>query len=655
MAFDGITIANMIHECKEQLLGGRLSKIAQPETDELLLTIKTQRGQARLLLSANASLPLFYLTPENKPSPATAPNFCMLLRKHIQNGRIVDITQVGLERIVRLTIEHMDELGDLRRKVLILEIMGKHSNIIFCNEEGLILDSIKHISGLVSSKREVLPGKDYMLPPTMDKHDLLATTSEECRMLLSEKSMPIYKAIYTCYAGLSPVLSQEICYESGVDADLPATALTDGQYADLYAALSRLSKRIKDKDFSPQIAYTNISRGDSFTPSFSKPVDFAPNFQKPEDFTVSSQKSENFAVSSLKPADVSTSSWKPVDFAAVPLTMYSGSADKLVPYASMSDLLRDFYAQKSALAHIRQKSSDLRRVVQSALERSIKKYDLQQKQLQDTEDRDKYRIYGELLHTYGYQCPPSAKCITVPNYMTGEDLTIPLDPTLSPVENAARYFDKYNKMKRTSEALGSLTVTVQEEIAHLESISNSLDIAATEADLAPIKAELIESGYLHKSKKDIKPGQKMQKTGKKGQAAGKNGNPGKAAKIGAPLQYLSTDGYSIYVGKNNYQNDDITFRIADGGDWWFHAKGQPGSHVVLKTGGNKDIPDRTFEEAASLAAYYSSGRGSSKVEIDYIQRKHVKKPVGTKPGFVVYYTNYSLLANSDISGLTLVD
>jgi predicted ribosome quality control (RQC) complex YloA/Tae2 family protein len=639
MAFDGVTIANMIHECKEQLLGGRLSKIAQPETDELLLTIKTQRGQARLLLSANASLPLFYLTPDNKPSPATAPNFCMLLRKHIQNGRIVDIAQVGLERIVRFTIEHMDELGDLRLKVLILEIMGKHSNIIFCNEEGLILDSIKHISGLVSSKREVLPGKDYMFPPTMDKHDLLATNSEECRILLSEKSMPIYKAIYTCYAGLSPILSQEICYEARVDADLPATALTEGQYTDIYTALSRLSSRITGKDFTPQIAYTNI----------------AVNSWKAVEFIASPQKSVDFAASPQKPVDFSANSWKPVDFAAVPLTMYSGAEDKLVPYTSMSDLLRDFYAQKSALTHIRQKSSDLRRVVQSALERNIKKYDLQQKQLQDTEDRDKYRIYGELLHTYGYQCPPNAKNITVPNYITGEDLNIPLDPTLSPAENAARYFDKYNKMKRTSEALKSLTVTVLEEISHLESISNSLDIAATEADLAPIKAELIESGYLHKSKKDIKPGQKVQKTGKKGQAAGKNGNPGKAAKIGAPLQYLSSDGYSIYVGKNNYQNDDITFRLADGGDWWFHAKGQPGSHVVLKTGGNKDIPDRAFEEAASLAAYYSTGRGSSKVEIDYIQKKHVKKPVGAKPGFVVYYTNYSLLANSDISGLILMD
>jgi predicted ribosome quality control (RQC) complex YloA/Tae2 family protein len=605
MAFDGVTISNMIVECKEQLLGGRLYKIAQPEADELLLTIKTQGGQARLLLSANASLPLFYLTPDNKPSPATAPNFCMLLRKHIQNGRIVDISQAGLERIVRFTVEHLDELGDLRRKVLILEIMGKHSNIIFCNEDGLILDSIKHISGLVSSKREVLPGKDYVLPPTMDKHDLLATSAEECQLLLSEKSMPIFKAIYTCYAGLSPVLSQEICYEAGVDADLPATVLTSEQYAEIYVALSRLSMRIVEGDFTPQIAYTNSSRGDSLTSDMRKPVDFA----------------------------------------AVPLTMYCSSDDKVVPYTSMSDLLRDFYAQKSALTHIRQKSADLRRVVQSALERNIKKYDLQQLQLQDTEDRDKYRIYGELLHTYGYQSPQGAKRITVPNYMTGEDLTIPLDATLSPAENAARYFDRYNKMKRTNEALKSLTVTVLEEINHLESISNSLDIAATEADLAPIKAELIESGYLHRSKKDQRPG-------KKGQSAGKGGNSGKAAKIGTPLQYVSSDGYTLYVGKNNYQNDDITFRLAEGGDWWFHAKGQPGSHVVLKTGGNKDIPDRAFEEAASLAAYYSKGRGSSKVDIDYIQKKHVKKPAGAKPGFVVYYTNYSLLADSDIRGLT---
>jgi predicted ribosome quality control (RQC) complex YloA/Tae2 family protein len=407
-----------------------------------------------------------------------------------------------------------------------------------------------------------------------------------------------------------------------------------------------------------------MQKSRNFTASSQKPVDSAVGSQKPTDVAASPSKSMDVAASSQKPMDVyatsrksveltassqkqvnvAAGSWKPVDFAAVPLTMYSGSEDKMVTYTSMSDLLRDFYAQKSALTHIRQKSADLRRVIQSALERNIKKYDLQQLQLQDTEDRDKYRIYGELLHTYGYQSPKGAKQITVPNYMTGEDLSIPLDPTLTPAENAARYFDKYNKMKRTNEALKSLTVTVLEEINHLESISNSLDIAAIEADLAPIKAELIESGYLHKSKKDGKPG-------KRGQATGKGGNLGKAAKIGTPLQYLSSDGYTLYVGKNNYQNDDITFRLAEGGDWWFHAKGQPGSHVVLKTGGNMDIPDRAFEEAASLAAYYSKGRGSSKVEIDYIQKKHVKKPAGAKPGFVVYYTNYSLLADSDISGL----
>lgn len=591
----------MIHELKGQLLGGRLSKIAQPEADELLLTIKAAKGQVRLLLSANASLPLLYLTPDNKPSPATAPNFCMLLRKHIQNGRIVDIAQPGLERIIRLTVEHLDEMGDLRRKVLILEIMGKHSNLIFCDENGLILDSIKHISGLISSKREVLPGKAYVSPPALDKQDLLTVQKEECITLLAGKSLPIFKGIYTCFTGLSPILAQEICYEAEVDSDLPASALSAEQLSSIYMALSRLAERILAKDFTPQIAYTK-----------------------------------------WKQSELSADSWKPADFAAVPLTMYGGSGDKIVSYSTMSALLQDFYAQKSAVTHIRQKSSELRKIVQSAIERNVKKYDLQQKQLQDTRNRDLYRVYGELLHTYGYQCPPKAKSITVPNYMTGEDLLIPLDPTLTSAENAARYFEKYNKMKRTFEALTSLTESVMDELRHLESISNSLDIASSENDLIPIKSELIESGYLHKNKFEKKGGKK-------------NSAQGKAAKIGKPLHYLSSDGYSLYVGKNNYQNDELTFRFAEGGDWWFHAKGQPGSHVILKSGGNQDLPDRVFEEAGCLAAYYSKGREQAKVEIDYIQKKHVKKPNGAKPGFVVYYTNYSLVANSDISALQLVD
>ena len=227
MAFDGVTIAGVVSELKRELTGGRLYKIAQPEEDELLLTIKQPTGQIRLLLSAEASLPLIYLTASNKPSPMTAPNFCMLLRKHLQNGRITDITQPGLERIVHIKIEHLDEMGDLRHKTLVVEIMGKHSNIIFCNDDMVIIDSIKHVSSAVSSVREVLPGKPYFVAKTQDKLDALHTDREEFRKALSSKPQPVFKALYNSFTGISPILAQELSHRDGVEGECYPAGLTD--------------------------------------------------------------------------------------------------------------------------------------------------------------------------------------------------------------------------------------------------------------------------------------------------------------------------------------------------------------------------------------------------------------------------------------------
>lgn len=582
MAFDGVTIAGLVAELKKELLGGRLYKIAQPENDELLITVKTGEGQRRLLLSASASLPLIYLTQNNKPSPMTAPNFCMLLRKHLQNGRIVDITQPGLERIVHIDVEHLDEMGDLRRKSLVIELMGKHSNIIFVGDENRIIDSIKHVSAAVSSVREVLPGKEYFIAQTQDKLNALETDSAAFQQALRQKPQPTYKALYGSFTGISPVLSQELCYEAGIDGELPTAALKDTDYERLYQSFHALTDAVISGCFAPCIAYTGT---------------------------------------------------QPVEFAALPLTMYASGEDRIVSYASLSELLEHYYAEKNTLTRIRQKSVDLRRIVQTALERNVKKYDLQLRQIKDTEKRDKYRIYGELLNTYGYSTQPGGKSLTCVNYYDNQEITIPLDSTLSTTENAKKYFDKYNKLKRTYEALSELTKEVKAEIEHLESISTSLDIALQEEDLVEIREELIASGYIRN-----------------------RGGKGKKMKITSkPFHYISSDGYSIYVGKNNFQNDQLTFQLATGNDWWFHAKGMPGSHVVVKCNGDAELPDRTFEEAARLAAYYSRGREQDKVEIDYIQKKHVKKPGGSKPGFVVYYTNYSMMIDSDISGLQQVE
>lgn len=576
MAFDGITIANITKELNDKLSGGRIRKIAQPENDELLLTIKSPEGNFRLLISASASLPLIYLTKNNKPSPMTAPNFCMLLRKHIENGRIVNISQPGLERIIRMDIEHLDELGDLRKKTLVIEIMGKHSNIIFCDENGRIIDSIKHVSLQMSSVREVLPGRTYFIPVTQEKADPLDLTEENFSALLKTKSTKLAKAIYTSYTGISPVAANEVVFRSGLNAEMSGNALSDLEMLHLYKTFFYFMEDVKFGNFSPQIVYNEKT---------------------------------------------------PVEYSALPLTMYGDYSS--TSHESISHLLETYYAERNTVTRIRQRSVDLRKIVQTALERSRKKYDLQAKQLQDTEKRDTYRIYGELLTTYGYGAEPGAKSLEVFNYYTNEEMTIPLDPQLTALENAKKYFDKYSKLKRTYEAVSTLLEETSNETTHLESISTALDIALSEEDLVEIKEELMEYGYIKKRH----PGGKKPKITSK------------------PFHYISSDGYHMYVGKNNFQNEELTFKFATGNDWWFHAKGVPGSHVIVKTDGADDMPDATFEEAGRLAAYYSQSRDNEKVEIDYIQKKHIKKPKGGKPGFVVYYTNYSLMIDPDISKL----
>ncbi|MEE0781664.1 MAG: NFACT RNA binding domain-containing protein [Sellimonas sp.] len=574
MALDGITIANIVKEMRDALLGGRIAKIAQPEADELLLTVKAPSGQRRLYISASASLPLVYLTDENKPSPFTAPNFCMLLRKHIANGRIVSITQPSLERIIVLGIEHLDELGDLCRKKLVIEIMGKHSNVIFCDEDDRIIDSIKHVPAQMSSVREVLPGRTYFIPDTMHKADPLTISESDFAALLRQKPSALSKALYTSLTGISPVVAEEICFLAGLDSALPPSELSDDLMTHLYRQFSLFLDQVREEDFHPAIYYRNN---------------------------------------------------EPQEFASVPLTHLEGCARQ--EFDTISQVLSSYYAVKNRITRIRQKSADLRHIVQTALERNRKKYDLQARQLKDTDKRETYKVYGELLQTYGYQAEPEAKELEALNYYTNEMIRIPLDPTKTPLENAKRYFEKYNKMKRTYEALSHLIVETRDEISYLESVSNALDIARTEDDLAQVKEELTQSGYVRR--KFTKKKEKFKSM---------------------PLHYISSDGYDMYVGKNNFQNEELTFSFASGNDWWFHAKKVPGSHVIVKSQG-EDMPDRVFEEAGKLAAFYSKNNGSEKVEVDYVEKKHVKKVKGQKPGFVIYHTNYSLIADTDISML----
>lgn len=577
MALDGITIAALCAELNNKLKGGRISKIAQPEADELLFTIKTPEGNYKLLMSASATLPFLYITDESIPSPMTAPSFCMLLRKHISSGRIISITQPSLERIIDFTIEHLNEMGDVCQKVLTVELMGKHSNIIFREPDGKIIDSIKHVSALVSSVREVLPGREYFIPNSEGKLNPRTVSKEEFTSALSAKGMSLSKAIYTTLTGLSPAMAEEICYRSGIDSNISAISLSEDMLLHLYNNLSWIMEDINNESFTPCI--------------------------------------------------ITDTDGKPSDFASLVLNIYS---DKMCEkYDSISVVLKEYYSRRNVYTRIRQKSTDLRKIVQTHIERDAKKLDLQQKQLKDTEKMDKYQLYGELLTAYGHSIISGSKEAVVNNYYTGEDIKIPLDEDLSPLSNAQKYYEKYGKLKRTKEAVTLLLTQTAEELEHLESISESLEIAINEDDLMQIRQELIDCGYIKKH----------------------SNNKQKSRFKSEPFHYISSDGFDIYVGRNNYQNDELTFKFANGSDWWFHAKKMPGSHVILKTNG-REVSDKAFEEAASLAAYYSKGAKNGKVEIDYVQRKEVKKPAGAKPGFVVYYTNYSMIANADISSLS---
>ena len=573
MAFDGITISALVAEFNDKLLNGRLYKIAQTESDELLLTIKNGKNQYRLLISANASLPLIYLTDKNKPAPLTAPNFCMLLRKHINNGRIISITQPGLERIVDFEIQHLDELGDIKTKHLIIELMGKHSNIIFVNE-GTILDSIKHVNSIMSSVRQVLPGKEYFIPHTSEKLNPLDVEKEVFFKTVFSKPMPLSKAIYTSFTGISPTIAENICYEGKFDSSMPANVLEHGDQNIVWMYFYQLINKVKNCDFIPTIYEKN---------------------------------------------------GKPEEYGVTILSTYSDCTT--TSFESISTLLETYYSKKNLYTRMRQKSVDLRKIVTNALERDNKKYNIQLKQLKDTEKKDKFKEYGDLLTTYGYSIKEGSKEFETVNYYNGETVKITLDPTISPIENAKKYFNKYSKLKRTSEALETIIVETKNSIDYLESINVAIDMATTEDDLKAINEELVQTGFI-----------KKKHTNKKAKNNSK------------PLHFISSDGFDIYVGKNNIQNEHLTSKVATGNDWWFHSKSFPGSHVIVKCN-NQELPDNTFEEAARLAAFYSKGSNQDKVEIDYIQKKHVKKVAGAMPGFVIYHTNYSMIAEPNIDNI----
>ncbi|MCR5451158.1 MAG: NFACT family protein [Lachnospiraceae bacterium] len=575
MAFDGITICALKDELKDKLEGRRISKISQPEELELIFTVKGDGGNSRLFISASPSLPLMYLTKTNKTAPLSAPNFCMLLRKHISNGRIAEIKQMGLERVISFKIEHLDELGDFAVKYLIVELMGKHSNVIFCDEDLTILDSIKHVNAFMSSVREVLPGRKYFTPSQEHKFDPYEVTETMMKEDFLRRPVSVKKALISSLTGFSTTAAVDICVKCDVDADAPCASLSFEDKDNIYKSFNNIINTLDTKDYSPVIY---MDEGG-----------------------------------------------KPCEFSAYPLT---SQKDRLeVKKDSISSMLEDFYKEKNTFNNMQQKSLDLRKHVKNLIEREDKKLMLQKKQLSDTDKMENYRLYGEMLQTYGHGIS-GEKSITVDNYYDGSKLTIPLDPELGGIENSKKYFDKYAKAKRTKEALSTQIETTENTIEYLAGVLSFLNLAETVEDLDEIRSELKAGGYIKKGSS----------TGKKKQVKSK------------PLHFVTPSGFHVYVGKNNYQNEELSLKFATGNDWWFHAKQMPGSHVIIKTEG-KEITDDDYLLCAQLAGYYSSGRDSDKLEIDYVQKKHLKKPAGSAPGYVIYHTNYSMVIHPSKDGL----
>ena len=578
MALDGFTLSNIIYELKSNIIGGRVDKVYQPEKDEIILQIRNKGNAYKLLLTANASSPRLHFTTIQKENPINAPLFCMVLRKHLSSGKIIDITQPKFERIVNIQVESINELGDYSVKTLIFEIMGKHSNIILIDDKNNILESIKHISFDKSSVREVLPSRSYSLPPSQNKKNPLETNFKEF-MDIIKNSMPTkaQQIIYKSYNGISPILASEICINANVDPSINTEELLDNQIEDLYKSLDKIIKLNLQEKFNPQIIYN-----------------------------------ENDTV---------------LDFTVFDFTMFNNLEKKY--FSSISELLEFFYKSKDLTYRLNQKSQDLKKLISQNIERCAKKKEIQQKTLKDIENRDNLKLYGELITSNIYAIKKGMTKVKLNNFYSEnfEEVEIRLDPNLTPAENAQKYFKKYNKEKRTFIALQEQIKQNNEELLYLESVLNSVQTCSDEYDIKEIRAELAEQGFLKRQKNNKNNKQKSNKKAK-------------------PLHFISSDGFHIYVGKNNTQNDELTLRFAKSLDMWFHTKDIAGSHVIVVSYG-KDIPNSTLNEAANLAAYYSKATNSSLVPVDYTLKKFIKKPNGAKPGMVIYETNKTAYITPD--------
>jgi len=575
MALDGLVIHALTAEL-QKLTGGKIHKIHQPNEHDIILHIRSRGENLRLLLSANPTYPRVHLTTQSFVNPLEAPMFCMLLRKHCENGSILNIEQVDTERVLRLRVLHRDELGDQSTKTIVIELTGRHSNIILIDEAtGTIVDGIQHVTPAISSYRIVMPGSRYVAPPDQQKANPLLASKEEILRTLTERQPvedPLVRhlevAVVNSFSGISPLIAREVVFRSQLleqpdrDPVVAAAAVAD----EFAALLNKLRRNELD---------LNIVTAVSGKAAFS-------------------------------------------------ITALRHLQGDVIHYDSVSTCLEAFYGDKAERDSIKQRVADLIKLLQNERNKNYSKLQKLTETIEDAKDADRYRIMGELLTASLHLAAKGAKQIEVINYYDEEQTTvaIQLDPLLTPPENAQRYFKKYTKMKNSVAAVQQQIASTHEEIRYLESVLQQLGHAAM-SDIEEIREELIEQGYVRRRGKAVKRKKKTDRP--------------------ALTCFTSSEGVSIYVGKNNTQNDFLTNRIAAPGDTWLHTKDIPGSHVVIR---GEYSPD-TLLEAAMLASFYSQAKESSQVPVDYTLIRNVRKPNGAKPGFVIYEKQKTLFVTPD--------
>lgn len=584
MALDGALLRQIKHELEGCLIGSRVDKIHQFSREEMVFVLRLREPaadgarSAKLYLSAGADSPRLHLTSSSFENPKSPPMFCMLMRKHLGSAKLLEIRQVGLDRILHLIFETRNEMGDLIELTVAIEIMGRHSNIILIDENGRVIDSIKRIDDTMSSVRPILPGVHYTLPPAQDKLDLITSTPEQIEQRLIEgKDTPLSKALLAAVQGVSPIVCREVANYVFVGDDRVISEMTPDHFDRLRFFLSRVILMARD--------YTGT------------------------------------------PTSVIDSRKKPMDFSFLDIHQYGGSMFTRT-YDSYSQLLDDFYTQRDNIQRMRHRSSDLLKVLANTADRIARKLSLQQKELADCSDRETWKIYGDLISANLYSIQKGDRTARLINFYdeAQSEVVIPLDPRKTPVQNAQKYYGEYRKADTAEKKLRELIEEGQQEAVYIDSVFDALTRAQTNDELTAIRAELAEQGYLRK----------------KGSAAKK----GKEPKL-SPKRYRSDDGFTILVGRNNVQNDQLTLKEARGRDYWFHTKNIPGSHTIVVSDG-QEVPDSTLHQAAILAAVNSKAAESSQVPVDYTLIKNVKKPRGAKPGMVIYVSYQTAYVTPDL-------